>query len=163
MPISFFLSLPKLLEIQTMGLKEQILDDLKAAMKNKEAEKLSTIRMLQAAIKNREIELRPNGITEQDVLGVVKKLAKQRKDSISEFEKAQRQDLADKEKLELTFLDAYLPKQMSEAEVTKIVEDVIKAQNATTQKQMGPVVKEVMNRAAGMADGKMISDLVRSK
>ena len=146
-----------------MGLKEQILDDLKAAMKNKEPEKLSTIRMLQAAIKNREIELRPNGITEQDVLGVVKKMAKQRKDSISEFEKAARQDLADKEKQELAFLDAYLPKQMSEAEVTKIVEEVIKAQNATTQKQMGPVVKEVMNRAAGMADGKMISDLVRAK
>lgn len=146
-----------------MGLKEKILDDLKEAMKNKEAEKLSAIRMLQAAIKNREIELRPNGMTEQDVLGVVRKMAKQRKDSISEFEKAARQDLADKEKAELAILEAYLPAQMSPEQLTAIVEEVIKAQNATSQKQMGAVVKEVMNRAAGMADGKMISDLVRSK
>jgi uncharacterized protein YqeY len=146
-----------------MGLKEKILDDLKEAMKNKEAERLSAIRMLQAAIKNREIELRPNGITEQDVLGVVRKMAKQRKDSISEFEKAARQDLADKEKAELKILEAYLPAQMSAEQLTAIVDEVIKSQNATTQKQMGAVVKEVMNRAAGMADGKMISDLVRSK
>ncbi len=146
-----------------MGMKEQILDDLKVAMKNKEAEKLSTIRMLQSAIKNREIELRPNEINDQEIMGVIRKLAKQRKDSISEFEKAQRQDLADKEKAELKILEAYLPAQMSADQITKIIEEVIKAQGATTQKQMGPVVKEVMNRANGQADGKMISDLVRSK
>lgn len=146
-----------------MGLKEKILDDLKNAMKNKEAERLSAIRMLQAAIKNREIELRPNEITEQEVMGVIKKMAKQRKDSISEFEKAQRLDLVEKEKFELGVLEAYLPQQMSAEEIAKIVDEVIKAQGATTQKQMGPVVKEVMSRAAGMADGKMISDLVRSK
>lgn len=146
-----------------MGMKEKILEDLKVAMKNKEAEKLSAIRMLQSAIKNREIELRPAEITDNDILGVVRKLAKQRKDSIIEFEKAQRQDLADKEKAELKILEEYLPAQMSAEQIAKIVEEVIKAQGATTQKQMGPVVKEVMNRAAGMADGKMISDLVRSK
>jgi uncharacterized protein YqeY len=146
-----------------MSLKEKVLDDLKNAMKNKDAERLSAIRMLQSAIKNREIELRPNGITEQDILGVVRKLAKQRKDSITEFEKAQRQDLADKEKAELKILEEYLPAQMSAEQIAAIVDEVIKTQGATTQKQMGPVVKEVMNRAAGMADGKMISDLVRSK
>lgn len=146
-----------------MNLKDKILDDLKNAMKNKEAEKLSAIRMLQSAIKNREIELRPNGITEQDILAVVKKMAKQRKDSISEFEKAARQDLVDKEKFELSVLETYLPQQMSSEEVAQIVDAVIKEQNATSPKQMGPVVKEVMNRANGMADGKMISDLVRSR
>jgi uncharacterized protein YqeY len=146
-----------------MGLKEQILDDMKEAMKAKEADRLSTIRMLQAAVKNREIELRPNGITEQDVLAVVRKLAKQRRDSITEFEKAARQDLADKEKAELKIIETYLPAQMSPEQLTAIIEEVIKTQNATSQKQMGAVVKEVMNRAAGMADGKMISDLVRSK
>ncbi len=77
-------------------------------MKAKEADKLSAIRMLQAAVKNREIELRPNAITEQDVMGVVKKLAKQRKDSITEFEKAGRNDLVEKEKYELGVLEAYL-------------------------------------------------------
>ena len=146
-----------------MSLKEKILADLKEAMKSKEAEKLSAIRMLQAAIKNREIELRPNGITEQDVLAVLRKMVKQRKDSITEFEKAARNDLADKEKFELGVLEVYLPAQMSPEQLTTLVEEVIKAQAATSQKQMGAVVKEVMNRAAGMADGKMISDLVRSK
>lgn len=146
-----------------MSLKAKILDDIKNAMKNKEAERLSAIRMLQAAVKYREIELRPNEISEADVMGVVKKLAKQRKDSISEFEKAGRQDLVDKEKFELSVLEEYLPAQMSADQVAQIVADVIKEQNATSQKQMGGVIKEVMSRTGGTADGKMISDLVRSK
>lgn len=146
-----------------MGLREQILDDIKTAMKAKEAEKLSAIRMLQAAIKYREIELRPNEITDQDILGVVKKLTKQRKDSITEFEKAGRQDLADKEKYELGVLEAYMPAQMGADQIAALVETVIKEQNATTMKQMGSVVKEVMARSGGSADGKMISDLVKSK
>lgn len=146
-----------------MGLREQILDDIKTAMKAKEAEKLSAIRMLQAAIKYREIELRPNEITDQDILGVVKKLTKQRKDSITEFEKAGRQDLADKEKYELGVLEAYMPAQMGADQIAALVETVMKEQNATTMKQMGAVVKEVMARSGGSADGKMISDLVKSK
>lgn len=146
-----------------MGLREQILDDIKTAMKAKEADKLSAIRMLQAAVKNREIELRPNAITEQDVMGVVKKLAKQRKDSITEFEKAGRNDLVEKEKYELGVLEAYLPAQMSADQIAQIVDEVIKAQGATSQKQMGAVIKEVMAKTGGMADGKAISDLVRGK
>lgn len=146
-----------------MSLKAKILDDIKNAMKNKEADRLSAIRMLQAAVKYREIELRPNEISEADVMGVVKKLAKQRKDSITEFEKAGRQDLVDKEKFELSVLEEYLPAQMTADQVAQIVADVIKEQNATSQKQMGGVIKEVMARTGGTADGKMISDLVRSK
>jgi uncharacterized protein YqeY len=146
-----------------MGLREQILEDIKTAMKAKEAEKLSAIRMLQSAIKYREIELRPNAITDQDIMGVVKKLAKQRKDSIEEFGKAGRTDLVDKEKIELSILEAYLPAQMSADAVAKIVEEVIKSTGATTMKQMGAVVKEVMAKTGGQADGKMISDLVKSK
>jgi uncharacterized protein YqeY len=146
-----------------MSLREKILEDIKTAMKNKEADRLSAVRFLQAAIKNREIELRPNAITEQDVIGVIKKQAKQRKDSIAEFEKAGRNDLVDKEKFELSVLEGYLPQQMSPDQVAKIVEDVIKAQGATTMKQMGAVIKEVMARTGGQADGKVISDLVKSK
>jgi len=146
-----------------VGLREKILDDIKNAMKNKEAERLSAIRMLQSAIKYREIELRPNDMGEQDVLGVIKKLTKQRKDSITEYEKAGRQDLADKEKYELKVLEEYLPEQMSETQVRQIVDEVVKTQNATTMKQMGGVVKEVMARTAGLADGKMVSDLVKAK
>ncbi len=146
-----------------MGLREQILEDIKSAMKSKEAEKLSAIRFLQAAIKNREIEVRPNAITDQEVLAVIKKMAKQRKDSIEEFTKAGRTDLVDKEKFELTVMEAYLPQQMDAGQVAKIVDEVIQSTGASTQKQMGAVIKEVMTRTAGQADGKVISDLVRSK
>ncbi len=146
-----------------MGLKEKILDDIKEAMKSKQAERLAAVRFLQSAIKYREIELRPNAISDQDVIGVIKKLAKQRKDSIAEFEKAGRQDLIDKEKFELSVLEEYLPAQMSAEQVAAIVDEVIKAQGATTMKQMGGVVKEVMARTGGQADGKTISDLVKSK
>lgn len=146
-----------------MSLREKILEDIKTAMKNKEADRLSTVRFLQSAIKYREIELRPNAITDQEILGVIKKLTKQRKDSISEFEKAGRTDLADKEKGELKILEEYLPQQMSAEQVTAIVNEVIAAQGATTMKQMGGVVKEVMAKTGGNADGKMISDLVKSK
>lgn len=146
-----------------MGLKEQILDDIKTAMKAKEADRLSAIRMLQAAVKNREIELRPATITEPEVAGVIRKLVKQRKDSITEYEKANRQDLADKEKFELGVLEAYLPAQMSNEQVVALVDEVIKATGANSMKQMGTVVKEVIAKSGGQADGKMVSDLVKSK
>lgn len=146
-----------------MSLREKVLEDIKTAMKAKEADRLSAIRFLQAAIKNKEIELRPNGITEQDILGVIKKLVKQRRDSIEEFSKAGRTDLVDKEKFELGVLEAYLPAQMSNEQVAKIVDEVIKATGATTLKQMGGVIKDVMAKTGGQADGKVISDLVKSK
>lgn len=146
-----------------MSLREKILEDVKAAMKAREADKLSAIRFLQAAVKNREIELRPNAITEADVVAVVKKMAKQRKDSITEYEKAGRQDLVDKEKFELNVMEAYLPAQLGEAEVTKIVDEVIKSTGASGMKSMGAVIKEVMVRTGGNADGKMISDMVKAK
>ncbi len=146
-----------------MGLKEKILEDIKTAMKNKEPERLSAIRFLQAAVKNREIELRPNAINDQEVMAVIKKMAKQRKDSISEFEKAGRMDLVDKERFELSVLEEYLPAQMSAEQVAAVVDDVITNLGANSPKQMGAVIKEVMAKTAGQADGKMISDLVKSK
>lgn len=146
-----------------MSLKEKILEDIKSAMKAKEADRLSAIRFLQAAVKNKEIELRPHGITDPDILAVIKKLAKQRKDSITEFEKAGRTDLVDKEKFELTVLEEYLPKQLSADEVKKVVFEVIQSLGAKDIKQMGAVIKEVQARTAGAADGKTISELVKSQ
>jgi uncharacterized protein len=146
-----------------VSLKEKILEDIKTAMKSREADRLSTVRFLQSAIKNKEIELRPHGITDQDILGVIKKLAKQRKDSIAEFQKANRTDLVDKEKFELTVLEAYLPKQMTADDVAAVVKDVIQALGAKDIKQMGAVIKEVQARTSGAADGKTISDLVKSQ
>ena len=146
-----------------MSLKSKILDDLKTAMKNKEADRLSAIRFLQSAIKNKEIELRPNEITDQDILDVLKKSAKQRKDSIEQYEKAGRVDLADKEKFELTVLESYLPEPMTEAQASEIIDAVIAALGATSIKDMGAIMKEVQARTAGAADGKMLSGLVKSK
>lgn len=146
-----------------MGLREKILEDLKVAMKNQEADKLSAIRFLQSAVKNREIELRPNAINDQEIMGVIKKLAKQRQDSIEQFQKAGRQDLVDKETFELGVLQSYLPKQLSADELQKIVEEVIKATGANSIKQMGAVIKEVQARTSGAADNKLISELVKAR
>lgn len=144
-------------------LKSKIMDDVKAAMKNKEADRLSAIRFLQSAIKNKEIDLRPKEITDEDIMGVIKKSAKQRKDSIEQYEKAGRQDLVDKEKFELSVIEQYLPEQMSEGKVSAIVDEVVAALGASSMKDMGAVMKEVQAKTAGAADGKMISQLVKAK
>lgn len=146
-----------------MELREKIMADVKSAMVSKDTLKLNTLRFLQAAIKNKEIDSRPNPITEKDVMDVIKKMVKQRKESIAQFQTAGRQDLVDQEAAELKVMEAYLPAQMSEAEVAKIVTEVIEKLGAKTQKDMGPVIKEVMARTAGQADGKMINELIKSK
>lgn len=146
-----------------MSLREQILNDMKEAMKSKDADRLSAIRMLQSAIKYKEIEVRPKEMTEEDSLSVVKKLVKQRKDSIEEFTKASRQDLADKEKFELGILEAYLPAQLSKEKVEAITKEVIASLGAKDIKQMGAVIKEVQARTAGASDGKTISEIVKQQ
>lgn len=146
-----------------MSLKDQIMADVKSAMKNKEADKLSALRFLQAAIKNKEIDVRPNEITEDDVLGVIKKAVKQRKDSIEQYGQAGRDDLVQKETFELEIIQAYLPEQLSEEAVAKIVEQVIAETGASSMKDMGAVMQAVMAKTAGAADNKVVSQLVRGK
>ncbi len=146
-----------------MEIREKITAEIKSAMLAKDSVKLNTLRFLQSAIKNKEIDSRPNPITADDVMAVIKKLVKQRKESIDQFTSAGRMDLADQESAELKVLENYLPQQMGAAEVEKIVTDVIAALGAKTIKDMGPVMKEVMARTAGSADGKMISETIKSK
>lgn len=146
-----------------MDLKEKILSDMKEAMKAKETQRLEVLRFLQSAVKNKEIELRPNPIDGNEILGVVTKQVKQRKESIEQFEKAGRQDLVDKEKFELSVLEGYLPQQISRADLEQIVSEVIISLNATSLKQMGAVMKEVLAKTAGAADGKLISEVVKTK
>lgn len=146
-----------------MDVREQIMADVKTAMRDKDSLKLTTLRFLQAAIKNREIEVRPNAITGDDVLSVIKKLVKQRKESIEQYQAGGRKDLADQEAAELKILETYLPAQMGREQVEKIVADVMAALGAKTIKDMGPVMKEVQARTAGAADGKMVSEIVRAK
>lgn len=146
-----------------MEIREKITADVKSAMLAKDSVKLNTLRFLQSAIKNKEIESRPNPITADDVMGVIKKLVKQRKESIDQFTTAGRNDLADQESAELKVLEAYMPAQMNQTDVEKIVNDVIVAVGAKSVKDMGTVMKETQARTAGQADGKMISEIIKAK
>jgi uncharacterized protein YqeY len=146
-----------------MELRDQVMSDVKTAMKEKDQAKLNTLRFLQSAIKNREIEVRPNAITADDVLSVLKKLVKQRKESIEQYQAGGRQDLVDAETAELKILEAYLPAQMGRDQIEKLVVEVIAALSAKTVKDMGPVMKEVIARSQGTADNKMVSEVIRAK
>ena len=146
-----------------MALGEQIRKDITDAMKAKDAAKLSALRMVQAAFKNREIELRPGTMPEEEYLGVIKKLTKQRKESIEQFGQAGRQDLVDAETKELAILESYMPAQMSRSQIEQIVSDVIATLGATSVKQMGHVMKEAQAKAGGQADNKIMSEVIKSK
>lgn len=146
-----------------MQIREQIMNDMKTAMREKDQIRLDAIRGLQSAIKNREIDSRPNPLTEDDVMAVIKKLVKQRKEAIEQFGAAGRQDLVDKEATELKVLETYLPAQMSREQVEKIVSEVIAETGATSVKDMGAVMKGVTAKTAGAADNKLVSELVKAK
>ncbi len=146
-----------------MEIREKIMNDVKTAMRDKDQLKLGALRFLQAAIKNKEIELRPNPITSDEVMSVIKKLVKQRKESIEQYQAAQRQDLVDQEMGELKILESYLPSQMSRDQVEALVTQVIAALNAKSVKDMGPVMKEVIAKSQGTADNKMVSEVIKSK
>lgn len=146
-----------------MTLREQILFDFKMAMKNQDAVGLRTLRMLQAAVKNREIELRPQAISEDEIVSVLKKLVKQRKESIEQYQAGGRADLVQAETDELHVLEEYLPEMLSREELQRIVTAVIADLAANSPKQMGAVIKESISRAGGGADNKLISELVSEK
>jgi uncharacterized protein YqeY len=145
-----------------MLLKAKITEDMKTAMKAKDAQRLSAIRLLLTAIKQREIDERIE-LTDADVLGIVEKLIKQRRDSISQFQAANRQDLVDGETFELGVLSAYLPKQLSEAEVGEEVAKAIEETGAKRVPDMGKVMGLLKGRLAGRADMGKVSGLVRAK
>lgn len=146
-----------------MEIREKITADVKAAMIAKDQTKLGALRMLQAAIKNREIDMRPDPITPDEVLGVIKKLVKQRKESIDQFQQAGRQDLVDQETAELKVLEVYLPAQMSREQIEALVAEVITALGAKSIKDMGPVMKEVIAKSGGAVDNKVVSEVIKSK
>ncbi len=144
------------------SLKDRIAADMKDAMRAKQMDKLNALRMVQSAFKNREIELRPNPITEDDYLAILKKLVKQRKESIEQFQLAKRQDLVDAESKELSLLETYMPAQMDRGQIEALVKKVIADLNAKTVKEMGTVMKEVIARSSGTADNKIVSEIVKA-
>ena len=144
-----------------MGLKEQVTEDMKAAMRAKDTVKLGTIRLLTAAIKQKEVDERIE-VTDAHVLAIVEKMIKQRKDSISQFEAGGRQDLADIEKAELAILSVYMPAALSEAEVQAEVVAAISEVGAAGPQDMGKLMAVLKPKLAGRADMTVVSALVKA-
>ena len=145
-----------------MPLRDQLNEDMKAAMKARDAERLAALRLALAAVKQREVDERIT-LDDAGVVSVIEKMMKQRRDSISQYEKAQRQDLADKEKYEVSVLEAYLPQGLSAAEVESIVAEAVAASGAKSAADMGKVMGVVKPKLAGRADMGRVSALVKSK
>jgi uncharacterized protein YqeY len=144
-----------------MSLLERLNNDMKQAMKNKEKDKLSVIRMVKASLQNEAIKLGTKELSENDELTVLSREVKQRKDSLHEFDKAGREDLVDKLRAELTYVELYLPKQLSEEELTEIVKETISEIGATSKADMGKVMAALMPKVKGKADGSLVNKLVQ--
>jgi hypothetical protein len=140
-------------------LKDLLNNDLKKYMKEKNTLALNAVRSIISEIKNKEVE-KGAELTEEEIVQVIKKQIKMREDSIEQFEKADRNDLAEKERKEVEILQKYLPEQLSDEELRKIIEETINEVNATSQKDFGKVMKLVIQKVQGKADGKKISEIL---
>ncbi len=149
-----------------MALKEQILEDLKTAMKAKEKDRLQVLRSLKAKLQEKEIAERKDGeatLTEEQAIAVLMKAAKQRKESITQFEEGGREDLAEKEKVELEIIEEYLPKMLTEDEVREVVSKKIRDLGAEGPQDMGKVMGPIMGMLKGKADGGLVSKVVKEE
>jgi len=145
-----------------MTLKNRITDDMKSAMRAREAARLSTIRLVLAAIKQREVDERKE-LGDADVVAVIDKMVKQRKDSIAQFEAGKRQDLADAERAELAILETYLPQRLSDAEIDAAIEAAIARTGASGAAGMGKVMGILKSELAGRADLGAVSGKVKAR
>jgi hypothetical protein len=143
-----------------MGLKEELEQEYKTALKAGEKLKVSTLRMLKAAFRNKEIE-EGRGLTTQEELRVVQMLVKQREESVEAYRTGGRQDLADQEAEEAKILEAYLPQQLSEEQLERLVRDVLAEHGATSLKEAQPLTRLVLERAEGRAEGKRVQQVLR--
>ena len=146
-----------------MTIQEEIDADLKDAMRSKDAERLSVLRMVKSALTNAAIEKRlvTGGLADSEAVGVIRKQVKQRRDSIESFEKGGRPELAAKERKEIEFLAEYLPRPLEEDEINQLVKDAIAEVGATSKAQMGAVMKIVTEKAEGRVEGKNLSQAVQ--
>ncbi len=145
----------------TAPLKARLTDDMKTAMKSGEKQRLGTIRMALAEIKRREVDDRVD-LDDAQITSLIEKMVKQRRDALSQYEAADRQDLADIESFEIGVLKVYLPEQLTEAELTAIVKEVISATGAESMKDMGKVMGQVKAKVAGRADMQLVSAQVKA-
>jgi uncharacterized protein YqeY len=146
-----------------MNLNEQIISDIKDAMREKDSARLSTLRMVKASLMNRKIE-KGEELTDEEVTKALQSLVKQRRDSIEQYEKAGRAELAEKEALEVSHIEAYLPQAASDADLTLAVEAAVAETGASSMKDMGSVMKAAQSKLTGMTvDGKKLSELVKTR
>ncbi len=151
-----------------MSLSQRIEDDIRTALKAGDKQRLSCLRMVKSKVQEKQVELRGTEgreaeLSDEDVTNVVSAYAKQRRDSIESYEQGGRKDLAANERAELEILTAYLPQQMSEDEVSAIVDDAVRESGASEPKDMGAVMKLVMPKVKGRADGKLVNRIVQSR
>lgn len=146
-----------------MSLQERLTDDMKQAMRAKQKDRLTTIRMVKASLQNEAIKFGRQDLTEEEELTVLNREMKQRRDSLREFESAGREDLASKVADEIVVLEAYMPEQLSEDEVTAIVKAAIAQTNATGPSDMGKVMGVVMPKVKGKADGGLVNRIVKQQ
>ena len=145
-----------------MSLKETINEDMKNAMRSKDTALLGTIRLLQAAIKQKEVDERID-LDDSTIIPIIEKMLKQRNDSIDAFKKAERADLVLKEEFEVSVLKDYMPEQMNLSDVQSAIDDVIKEVGASSMKDMGPVMAKVKEKLAGKADMAAVSKIIKAK
>lgn len=146
-----------------MSLKERIITDMTAAMKERDAARTSTLRMVKAAVMNREIE-KGGALSEEELTKALQSLVKQRRDSVEQYEKAGRAELADKERAEIAVIEAYLPQSATREEIEEAVAAAIAETDASSMKEMGAVMKATQARLAGKTvDGRTVSEIVRAK
>jgi uncharacterized protein len=143
-----------------MSLLERVAQELKAAMLARDADRLSTLRLLKSAIGYAQIERNSETLSDPEVISIIQKEVKKRRDAIEQFEKGGRPELARKEKQEVTVLESFLPEALTVEELEQLVRATIQETGATGKKQMGQVIKSVQAKAAGRAEGKLISELV---
>ena len=143
-----------------MSLKEKLQEDLKSSMKNKDTVKKSVVTLIRAAIKQHEVDNRVE-LADDAIIDIISKQLKQRKDSLAEFVKANRDDLVEETKSELQVVEGYLPQQLSEEELEKIVIETIAEVGATSMKDMGKIMATIKPKTAGRADGRKINELVK--
>jgi uncharacterized protein YqeY len=146
----------------SVSLKQQITEDMKTAMRARDTARLGAIRLLLAAMKQREVDERIE-LSDTDVITIIEKMIKQRRDSISQFEAAKRQELADAEKFEITVLQTYMPQALSEDEVASAVAEAIAASGAKSPQEMGKVIALLKPKLAGRADMGKVSALVKAR
>jgi uncharacterized protein YqeY len=145
-----------------MSLEERLMDEMKQAMKSNDKARLSTIRMIRTAVKNKEIDLR-NKLDDDEILRVIQGMVRKSEESVEQFKAGGRMDLVEKETKEIEILKSYLPQALSKEDVIRIIDESIRETEASSLKDLGKVMKSVMPKLTGKADGKLINQLVKER